>query len=113
MERIPSGFKVARRRFQPADLPLRGAKFAREVALGEAGLFAQGCYLQGHIPRLTGLLEPLGEIRVLHLLFEVTVEIGLAQSAKSFVGGRRGKGQGGRCQDSAGSGAGEESSLGV
>src|ERR1019366_8161707 len=70
-----------RRRFQPANLLLGGAKFAREVALGEAGLFAQGGYLQRHIPRLTGLLEPLGEIRVLHLLFEVAVEIGLAHSS--------------------------------
>jgi hypothetical protein len=45
--------------------------------LREAGLLAQGGELQGHIPRLTGLLETRGKGWVLHLLGQLAIKIRL------------------------------------
>jgi hypothetical protein len=56
-------------RFEPADLLLGGLEFAREVFLGEAGLFPKRRDLQGHVPRLTRSFKPLRKDGVLQLLF--------------------------------------------
>src|SRR5438552_4381477 len=49
-------------RFQAADLLLRSAEFARQVFLGEAGLFAKFCDLQSDVPSLSRPLESLRKI---------------------------------------------------
>ncbi len=69
------GMTFVTRRFKPADLLLRRLELAGEVALRKAGLFAQGGELQGHVPRLTRLLEPPGKCRVFQLRLEVAVKV--------------------------------------
>ena len=71
-------------RLEPADLLLRGLEELGEVFLGKPGLLAEGDDLQGHVPRLASLLKSGGECRVLQLLFEVPVEIGLLHGLALF-----------------------------
>lgn len=66
------------RGFEPADLLLRGIQFAGEFRLRETGLLPQRGQLHGHVPRSTGLLETLGELRVAELFLQKSIKVRLA-----------------------------------
>ena len=52
----------------------------RQIFLRQSGTFAQGNYLQSHIPRLTCPFKAGSEFGLFHLLLKVSVKISFAHA---------------------------------